>query len=74
MRARQSDVWALGCVLYELATFRHAFDATSLPALVMNIVAGQFAPVHDLYSAELRELISLCLCKVPLSAGFVFDV
>jgi len=39
---RKSDVWALGCVLYELTTFRHAFDATNLPALVVNIVQGQY--------------------------------
>ena len=26
----KSDVWALGCVLYELLTLRHAFDANSL--------------------------------------------
>jgi NIMA (never in mitosis gene a)-related kinase len=31
---RKSDVWALGCVLYELCTLRRAFDGMSLPALV----------------------------------------
>lgn len=31
---RKSDVWALGCVLYELCTLKRAFDGNSLPALV----------------------------------------
>jgi serine/threonine protein kinase len=31
---RKSDVWALGCVLYELCTLKRAFDGQSLPALV----------------------------------------
>lgn len=34
----KSDVWALGCVLYELCTLRHAFDGGSLPALVIKIL------------------------------------
>jgi serine/threonine protein kinase len=51
---RKSDVWALGCVLYELTTFRHAFDATNLPALVVNIVQGSYQAMPTTYSAELR--------------------
>ena len=58
----------------QLATFRHAFDATSLPALVMNIVSGNFQPVHDLYSKEMRDLISACLCKDPALRPAVDDL
>jgi serine/threonine protein kinase len=34
--AKKSDVWALGCILYELCTLRHAFDGRTLPALGMH--------------------------------------
>lgn len=34
----KSDVWALGCVLYELCTLKHAFDANNLLGLVYKIV------------------------------------
>ena len=27
----KSDVWALGCVLYELTTLRRAFEGNSMP-------------------------------------------
>lgn len=37
----KSDVWALGCVLYELCTLRHAFDGGSLPALVIKILRSR---------------------------------
>ena len=34
----KSDVWALGCVLYELCTLKHAFNAENLLGLVFKIV------------------------------------
>lgn len=33
----KSDIWALGCILYELACLRKPFEATSLPILVQKI-------------------------------------
>ena len=36
----KSDVWAFGCVAYEIATLRHAFAADSLLSLVHQIVNG----------------------------------
>lgn len=61
----KSDVWALGCLIYELCTFRHAFDATSLPALVMSIIRGEVEPIQHPYSPALVEAIRCCLRKDP---------
>ena len=33
-----SDVWALGCILYELCTLKHAFMSENLLGLVFKIV------------------------------------
>jgi serine/threonine protein kinase len=54
------------CILYELATFKHAFDANNLPALVMNIVNGKF-DVNPLqrYSPGVSELVRAMLQKNP---------
>merc|ERR1719436_797336 len=35
-----SDIWALGCILYELVALRVPFDAQSLQALVQKITRG----------------------------------
>ena len=45
--AKPVDVWALGCVLYEMATARHAFEGQSLPALVMKIMRGMCPSVRE---------------------------
>ncbi len=57
----KSDVWALGCVLYELATLNHAFDATNMCALVLAILRGKYPPIDTRYSAELRDLVTQML-------------
>ena len=54
---QKSDIWALGCVLYELATLKKAFEAGNLLQLISKIMRGNFAPISDQYSAELSELI-----------------
>ena len=42
---QKSDIWALGCVLYELCMLRHAFDALNLGALVRKVLEASFEPV-----------------------------
>jgi NIMA (never in mitosis gene a)-related kinase len=37
----KSDIWALGCVLYELCTFKHPFEANNQGALVLKIIRGK---------------------------------
>ncbi|XP_070591604.1 serine/threonine-protein kinase Nek8 isoform X5 [Erythrolamprus reginae] len=62
---QKSDIWALGCVLYELASLKRAFEAANLPALVLKIMSGTFAPISDRYSPELRQLILSLLNLEP---------
>ncbi|KAJ1527849.1 hypothetical protein ONE63_007789 [Megalurothrips usitatus] len=62
---QKSDVWALGCVLYELLALRRAFSAPSLPALVRKIVSADYAPPPPRYSAGTRGLLSSLLQTDP---------
>ena len=41
----KSDVWALGCILYELCTLKKAFEADNLLGLVYKIVMDPVKPL-----------------------------
>lgn len=36
-----SDVWSLGCVLYEMCALKHAFDAPNIISLIFTIVRNE---------------------------------
>ncbi|XP_009880686.1 PREDICTED: serine/threonine-protein kinase Nek5 [Charadrius vociferus] len=54
----KTDIWSLGCVLYELCALKHPFEGNSLHQLVLKICNGRFHPVSPNYSYDLRILIS----------------
>ncbi|XP_065070111.1 serine/threonine-protein kinase Nek8-like [Rhopilema esculentum] len=62
---QKSDVWALGCILYELATLKRPFDADNISAIVCKIMKGQYQPISEHYSQELKQLITSLLHLDP---------
>ncbi|XP_045432347.1 serine/threonine-protein kinase Nek1 isoform X1 [Pipistrellus kuhlii] len=61
----KSDIWALGCVLYEMCTLKHAFEAGNMKNLVLKIISGSFPPVSLHYSYDLRCLLSQLFKRNP---------
>ena len=59
----KTDIWSLGCILYELCTLKHAFNAVNMNALLMNIIRGNYSPIPPTFSKELGQLISRMLTK-----------
>ncbi|CAL8336145.1 unnamed protein product [Merluccius merluccius] len=61
----KSDVWALGCCVYEMSTLKHAFNAKDMNSLVYRIVQGKLPQMPGKYDPLLGELIRSMLCKRP---------
>ena len=59
----KSDVWALGCILYELCTYQHPFTARSQGGLILKILNDNPKPIHTYYSKDLSDLIKLIFDK-----------
>ncbi|KAF4668287.1 Serine/threonine-protein kinase Nek6 [Perkinsus olseni] len=59
----ESDVWGLGCVLYEALHGRYAFEADSLQGLALKIMQGHYGRMTC--SEGMQELVSLMLCESP---------
>ena len=54
----KSDVWALGCILYELCTYNHPFNAKSQGGLILKILNSSPDPISNRYSKDLKNLVN----------------
>ncbi|KAK3236838.1 hypothetical protein CYMTET_53047 [Cymbomonas tetramitiformis] len=61
----KSDIWALGCILYEMTALRPAFTAFNMQGLVQKIKKVQISPLPSGYSKEWNETIKALLRRLP---------
>nr|XP_061824738.1 serine/threonine-protein kinase Nek9-like isoform X2 [Nerophis lumbriciformis] len=63
----KSDIWAMGCVIYEVLTLKRTFDATNPLNLCVKIVQGNWTKDVNpaVYSSELIKLVYECLDQDP---------
>lgn len=57
----KSDVWAIGVVLYELATLKQPFDSHNFNGLVLKILKGRYHSPPESYSRDLHQMIRCLL-------------
>jgi Tol biopolymer transport system component len=64
----RTDIWAFGCVLYEMLTGRRAFEGKSQASLIASILERQPAAIAELQPMTppaLGRLVRTCLEKNP---------
>jgi Tol biopolymer transport system component len=64
---RRSDIWAFGCVLFEMLSGRPAFDAESVTQLLAAVVGKDpdWAALPATTPPRVRDLLRRCLRKDP---------
>ena len=60
-----SDIWSLGCVIYEMAALAPPFTASDMQGLYKKIIRGLYPSIPGQYSAELSNVIRTLLQVNP---------
>lgn len=68
------DMWSLGCLLYELCTFRPPFEAESMEGLARKVMKGRYEAIPNFYSQALRTTLSKLLVVEPNFRSSVNDI
>jgi len=63
----KSDIWSLGCVLYELCALTPPFTAKDMKGLYNKVIKGSYTRIPDMYSDDLANVIDMCLKVQPTS-------
>jgi Tol biopolymer transport system component len=64
---KRTDIWAFGCVLYEMLTGRHVFAGNDVSEVLASVLAREpdFALLPTDTPSSIRRLLRRCLQKEP---------
>ena len=57
----RSDIWSLGCCVFEMCNLKNAFEAKSWNAVFVKVNKGQRAQLNNRYSLDMKNLVDSML-------------
>ena len=61
----KSDIWSIGCILYEMCCLTPPFKGKNLHLVYQNIIKGRYAPIPAFYSKDLVNMVHSLLQVNP---------
>lgn len=61
----KSDIWSLGCCIFEIAAHQPAFKANDMTSLINKINRSIMSPIPIFYTSTLKQIIKTMLRKSP---------
>jgi len=57
----KSDIWSLGCVIYEMCALNPPFRAQTMEELFKRVIRGYYPDISNKYSKDLSEILKLMI-------------
>jgi NIMA (never in mitosis gene a)-related kinase len=61
----KSDIWSLGCVIYEAITLKPPFRAEDMQGLYKKVLKGQYPRIPAIFSNDLNALVKFLIQVAP---------